>query len=140
MNLIIAVDFDGTVVEHDFPRIGRPVPYAQTVLNRLQWEGCKIILWTCRSEKYLDDAVKYMEEIGIKLYGVNENPDSTWNTSPKINADIYIDDKGFGIPLLYRPDTSVKALTRVFVNWRRIGEQLGIFSLEELEGEENDSK
>lgn len=111
--LIIAVDFDGTIVKHSFPEIGDEMPYAIDVLKALQEDGHKLILWTCRSDienptstspdviqkggNYLTEAVEWCRERGIEFWGVNENPDQkTWSTSPKVYADIYIDDRNLG--------------------------------------------
>lgn len=95
----IAVDFDGTCVTHEYPKVGRFIG-AQKVLNRIVEEGGKIILWTMRSGKQLDDAVAWFEENGIPLYGVQTNPtQSGWTSSPKAYAKIYIDDAALGVPL-----------------------------------------
>ena len=73
------MDFDGTIVEHDFPRIGRPLPEAFEVLKELKEAGWKLILWTCRedygykiSQQYLTDAVEFCAENGIEFDAVNE--------------------------------------------------------------------
>jgi hypothetical protein len=87
---IIAVDFDGTCVTHEYPKIGRFVG-AQKVLKRLVDEGAKLILWTMRSNNkedlfnnYLTDAVEWFNENQIPLFGVNENPEQkTWTPPPK---------------------------------------------------------
>lgn len=72
--LTIAVDFDGTIVKHDYPRLGSPANGAIKTLIRLQQCGHKLILLTMRSGKELNDAVDYLQSHNIKLYGVNENP------------------------------------------------------------------
>lgn len=100
--MIIAVDFDGTIVQHKFPKIGKEIPFAIKTLKLLQQKGHKLILWTYRSGKELEEAVKYCEEKGIVFHAVNndfdgEEFDNTY--SRKIYADIYIDDRNIlGIP------------------------------------------
>ena len=116
-NLIIAVDFDGTIVTHMYPEIGKDVPNALRVLKHLQDQGTKLILWTMRSGEELAQAVAYCESKGITLWGINQNPDqSSWSDSPKAYAPIYIDDAALGCPLL--PDKS--GSDRPMVNWREI--------------------
>lgn len=115
-NKIIAVDFDGTIVTHMYPDIGRPVPNAIRVLQALQAADCRLILWTMRSGDKLDEAVAYLNENNITLWGINENPEqSSWTTSPKAYAPIYIDDAALGTPLLQ--DT---ASGRNMVNWLQV--------------------
>jgi trehalose-6-phosphatase len=101
----IAIDFDGTIVEHDYPRVGAPVPNALEVIRKLQMNNHNIILWTMRSNnnksQTLDDAVNYLINNGIKLYGINENPDQrSWSTSPKAYAQLCIDDINAMTPLV----------------------------------------
>lgn len=98
-NLKIAVDFDGTIVEHAYPDIGREKLFAFRTLKELQKKGVKLILWTFRTGRELDEAVEYCRKNGIEFYAVNKNypeeiPDET--VSRKINADIFIDDKNIG--------------------------------------------
>ena len=112
-NMYIAVDFDGTCVTHDYPRIGKDI-HAIPVLKRLVANGHKLILNTMRSGKELDEAVNWFKEHNIELFGVNENPtQKSWTASPKVYAHIYIDDAAFGCPLLTVPELS----DRPFVNW-----------------------
>jgi len=98
--LTIAVDFDGTIVEHDYPRIGREMLFAFDTLKALQKKGHKLILWTYRAGDELQEAVKYCEANGIKFYAVNKNyPEEVFNESKisrKINADLFIDDRNVG--------------------------------------------
>ena len=111
--MYIAVDFDGTCVTHDYPRIGKEIG-APKVLKRLVEAGHKLILNTMRSGKELDDAVNWFKENNIELFGINENPtQKTWTNSPKVYAHMYIDDAAFGCPLLNIPEIS----DRPFVNW-----------------------
>jgi hypothetical protein len=95
----IAVDFDGTIVEHIYPKIGKPMPFAFETLKELQKLGHDIILWTYRAGKELDDAVKFCRKNGLEFYSINcsypgEELDN--KTSRKIYADIYIDDRNIG--------------------------------------------
>jgi hydroxymethylpyrimidine pyrophosphatase-like HAD family hydrolase len=95
----IAVDFDGTIVEHEYPEIGKEKLFAFQTLKELEKLGAMIILWTFRTGKELDDAVEYCRKNGIEFYAVNKNyPEEIFDetVSRKINADIYIDDKNIG--------------------------------------------
>lgn len=97
--MIIAIDFDGTVVEHKFPEIGEPLPNAFTVMKELQENGHKLILWTFRDGEDLKKAVTLCKENGIRFYAVNHskpNEDYDKYMSRKIYADIYIDDRNLG--------------------------------------------
>ncbi|GBU06917.1 hypothetical protein AwDysgo_02480 [Bacteroidales bacterium] len=97
--MIIAVDFDGTIVEHAYPKIGKPVPFAMDVLKRLQAEEAHtFLLWTVRSGKLLDEAVEYCEKNGFSFYAANKNsPEEDETKSPrKLLADLFIDDRNFG--------------------------------------------
>ncbi len=96
---IIAVDFDGTIVEHDFPRIGKEMLFAFDTLKELQRRGHKIILWTFRTGKFLEEAVTFCRENGIEFYAVNKNypeEEMSRDISRKIHADIFIDDRNLG--------------------------------------------
>lgn len=95
----IAVDFDGTLVDNDYPRIGKPIVFAFDTLIKLQEKGFRLILWTYRSGKTLEEAVSFCKENGVTFYAINnsfpeEEPDLT--ISRKINADIFIDDRNIG--------------------------------------------
>lgn len=98
--MIIAVDFDGTIVEHKYPQIGKPITFAIETLKELQKQDHIIILWTYRTGKYLDDAVEYCRSKGLEFYAVNSNePDDKFDIetmSRKIYADVYIDDRNIG--------------------------------------------
>jgi len=96
---IIAVDFDGTIVEHDYPRIGKEMLFAFDTLKELQKRGHKLILWTFRTGKFLDEAVTFCRENGIEFYAVNKNypeEEMSRDISRKIHADIFIDDRNLG--------------------------------------------
>jgi len=97
--LIIAVDFDGTIVEDAYPGIGQERLFAFETLKRLQADGHRLILWTYRHGKKLDEAVAYCEENGVTFYAVNQSfPEETFNNevSRKIHADLFIDDRNIG--------------------------------------------
>ncbi|MEO6681297.1 MAG: hypothetical protein ABIN48_00600 [Ginsengibacter sp.] len=96
---IIAIDFDGTIVEHCFPEIGPEMLFAFSTIRELQKRGHRLILWTYRDGEMLDEAVKYCKDHGVEFYAVNENyPGETKEEagSRKIYADIYIDDRNLG--------------------------------------------
>jgi len=96
----IAVDFDGTIVEHRYPDIGKEMPFAFETLKALQKQRHHLILWTFRSGKELDEAVEYCRKNGIVFYAVNKSyPEEKFDektTSRKIQADIFIDDRNVG--------------------------------------------
>ncbi len=113
--LIVAVDFDGTCVTHEFPKVGREIG-AAPVLKRMVEQGAKLILWTMRSDNRpatharngermenpnpLTDAVAWFEGHEIPLFGVQRNPtQDSWTSSPKCYAKLYIDDAALGCPL-----------------------------------------
>jgi hypothetical protein len=115
--MIISLDFDGTCVTHEFPKVGKDIG-AIPVIKELINNGHKIILFTMRSnfegEKYLTEAYNWFYENDIILYGVNKNPTQhRWTTSPKVFADLYIGDDGLGIPLIHNKEISKNP----FVNW-----------------------
>lgn len=97
---IIAVDFDGTIVENRFPDIGEEKMYAIETLKMLRQEGHRLILWTYRHGRKLDEAVEFCRERGLEFYAVNKShPEEEYNpqrASRKINADIFIDDRNIG--------------------------------------------
>jgi hypothetical protein len=99
MNIKIAVDFDGTIVEHDYPKIGKEKLFAFRTLKELERQGARLILWTFRTGKELEESVQYCRNNGIEFYAVNRNyPEEVMDetVSRKIDADIYIDDKNLG--------------------------------------------
>ncbi|SHJ12302.1 hypothetical protein SAMN05444280_11183 [Tangfeifania diversioriginum] len=100
--MIIAVDFDGTIVKHKYPSIGKEIPFAIKTLVLLQQKGHQIILWTHRSGKELDEAVQFCKKRGLTFHAVNNNfEDEEFDNSysRKIYADLYIDDRNLlGIP------------------------------------------
>jgi len=99
MNIKIAVDFDGTIVDHEYPKIGKEKLFAFRTLKELEKRGARLILWTFRTGKELDEAVEYCKQHGIEFYAVNRNyPEEIYNekVSRKIDADIFIDDRNIG--------------------------------------------
>lgn len=96
---VIAVDFDGTIVEHKYPAIGKEMLFAFATLKALQQKGHKLILWTIRTGDLLQEAVDYCKANGVEFYAVNKNyPEEVLddNVSRKLNADIFIDDRSVG--------------------------------------------
>ncbi len=98
--MIIAVDFDGTIVEHKYPEIGKEIPFATTTLKMLLKEQHRLILWTVRKGKTLDEAVAWCKERGVEFYAINKNyPEEKVEEGgeySKINADLFIDDLNLG--------------------------------------------
>ena len=102
--MIIAVDFDGTIVTHAYPKIGREMPGAISTLKRIQADGHRLILWTVREGELLDEAVEYCRERGLEFFAVNEHyvgenykqGGTEGKSCRKINADLYIDDRNIG--------------------------------------------
>lgn len=110
--MYLAIDFDGTCVTHEYPKVGRDIG-AQRVLKQLTEKGHKLILNTMRSDKYLKDAEEWFEKNDIPLFASNLNPTQySWTNSPKVYANIYIDDASLGIPLLKGPNDD-----RAYVDW-----------------------
>jgi len=96
----ISVDFDGTIVEHRFPDIGKEMIFAFETLRALHKQGHQLVLWTIRTGKELDEAVAFCKKNGVEFYAVNKNyPEEIFEEgeiSRKINADIFIDDRNVG--------------------------------------------
>ena len=118
--MVFVVDFDGTCVTHEFPRIGKDIG-AVPVLKKIVRAGAKIVLFTMRDDRgpgemYLTDAVNWFKENGIELYGIQTNPSQkSWTNSPKAHGDVFIDDLAFGCPLVFPEDGS-----RPYVDWKEI--------------------
>ena len=99
--MIIAVDFDGTIVEHRYPAIGPELPFAIDTLRQLAAEGHRLILWTVREGQYLDDAVEFCRNRGLEFYAVNrdypeEEQERNNRFTRKLKADLWIDDRNLG--------------------------------------------
>lgn len=99
--MIIAVDFDGTIVEHKYPSIGKEIPFAIETLKKLQAERHKLILWSVREGRLLDEALEFCRERGLEFYAVNrdypeEEKEHNRHFSRKLKADLFIDDRNLG--------------------------------------------
>ncbi|MDR2962450.1 MAG: hypothetical protein LBU90_02235 [Bacteroidales bacterium] len=96
----IAVDFDGTIVEHRYPAIGEVKPFAFETLRELQKKGHQLIMWTYRWGKELDEAVEFCKKHGLEFYAVNKNyPEEQFSEeecSRKLDVDLFIDDRNIG--------------------------------------------
>lgn len=109
----IAVDFDGTCVDHRYPAVGEDVPGAVEKLQALVKNGHKIILYTMRSGKELNDARLWFQKNDIKLYGIGFDPGQhKWTKSNKCHADVCIDDRGYGAPLIFP-----EGFSKPCINW-----------------------
>lgn len=122
--MYICVDFDGTIVDHVFPEIGEPVPFAIECMQHYAKQSCKIILYTMRSNTeergYLSEAVDYLLSVKVPLFGANHNKtQSTWSKSPKVYGQAYIDDAAVGVPLI-QPE----GFRRPCVDWVKIDKEL----------------
>jgi len=114
--MYIAIDFDGTCVTHEFPRVGKEIG-AIPVLRRLVEKGHKLILHTVRGTDTIEPALRWFSDNQILLYGVNNNPAQRfWTNSKKIYANLYIDDAALGVPLIEDPSISA----RPFVDWEEV--------------------
>ena len=142
--MTINIDFDGTCVTHDFPRVGKEIG-AVPILKRLVENGHQLILFTMRSDRkdkketsdptiqdvtgeFLTDAVNWFKKNDIPLYGIQTNPTQhTWTTSPKSYAELMIDDSALGCPLRY----DLQVSERHFVDWETVElylENMGCFN------------
>ena len=98
-NLIIAIDFDGTIVEDAYPKIGKPIIFAFETMKKLQSEGHRLILWTYRSDIKLQEAVDFCKQQGLEFYAINKSyPEEEFDgkISRKINATFFVDDRNIG--------------------------------------------
>lgn len=116
----IGLDFDGTVVMHNYPDIGPEIPYAVDIIK--EYSDKYNVVWilnTMRTGPLLEDAVNWFMERGIELYGINHNPkQDEWDSSTKAYAQFYIDDSNVGCPLIASKDY------RPYVNWKGIDEKM----------------
>jgi hypothetical protein len=114
----IAVDFDGTCVKFNYPKVGEDIG-AAPVLRALTAADHQLILFTMRDGDELQDAVNWFTQNKIPLFGVNTNPNQkAWTESPKAYAHLYIDDAALGAPLIYSEDT------RPYIDWAAVKEYL----------------
>ena len=133
----INIDFDGTCVTHEFPRVGKDIGTVP-ILKKLVANGHRLILFTMRSDrkeatpvidptiqnvtgKFLTDAVNWFKQNEIPLYGIQKNPTQiNWTTSPKSYAPLMIDDSALGCPLKIDLELS----SRPFVDWEKVEQEL----------------
>lgn len=99
--MTIAVDFDGTIVTHEYPNIGKEIPFAIQTLKMLQDDGHQLILWTVRENELLQEAIEWCRERGLEFYAANkdypeEEKQCNNHYSRKLKADIWIDDRNIG--------------------------------------------
>lgn len=128
-SLTIAIDFDGTLVENAYPKIGKPVIFAFETLKELQEHGHRLILWTYRHGPELEQAIDFCNEKGITFYAVNKSfPEEEFDNtqSRKILADIYIDDRNIGG--LYEWGEIYRILSKKDVDTKKLKKQKGLFS------------
>lgn len=100
--MLIAVDFDGTIVRDKYPEIGREIPFATDTLKMLMNEGHQLVLWTVRRGPTLEAAIEWCRQRGVEFYAVNKSfpgedetdPDHHYSRKPKV--DIFIDDRNVG--------------------------------------------
>ncbi len=119
-NLVIAIDFDGTCVEHDYPAVGIEVEGAVETLRALVKRGHRLILFTMRSGERLEAAVRWFRDRKIELWAINENPEQkSWTASPKVYADYYIDDSALGCPIMF-----IDGVRHHVVNWSKVRQML----------------
>lgn len=117
--MIIAIDFDGTCVKHAYPNIGEDIG-AVPVLKEMVRQGHRLILNTMRSGELLEQAVKWFENNDITLTDANHCPgQSTWTSSPKVYANVYIDDAALGCP------TTIDREGNIYVDWRIVAKAFG---------------
>lgn len=123
--MTIAVDFDGTIVRHEYPRIGKEIPFAIQTLKMLAKDGHRLILWTVREGDLQEEAVNWCRERGVEFYAVNkdypeEEPSKNNHYSRKLKADIWIDDRNVGgLPdwgTIYRIITERKTYEEIMLN------------------------
>ena len=123
MITIVAIDFDGTCVTNEYPRIGKEIG-AAPVLKKMTDKGIKLVLYTMRDGKLLEEAVQWFKDNNIPLYGVNKTPGQyKWTNSPKIFANYYIDDAAIGVPLIFDPGN------KPFVDWEKLKLYLETYGL-----------
>ena len=99
--MIIAVDFDGTIVENKYPEIGEERPFAIETLKMLIADRHRVVLWTCREGELLEAAINWCRERGVEFYAANRDyPEETTDNNPhftrKLKADLFIDDRNVG--------------------------------------------
>lgn len=129
--MTIAIDFDGTIVEHRYPEIGQELPFATETLRMLIADRHKLILWSVREGKLLDEAIEWCRERGVEFYAVNRDYPEEQGTSNnnhysrKLKVDVFIDDRNLGgLPdwgTIYRMITEHKTYQDIIME--KIGNQ-----------------
>jgi hypothetical protein len=99
--MTIAVDFDGTIVEHAYPKIGKEMPFATETLRQLIQDRHKLVLWTVREDALLQEAIDWCKERGVEFYAINrdypeEEREKNNHFSRKLKVDLWIDDRNIG--------------------------------------------
>lgn len=105
--MTIAVDFDGTIVEHRYPAIGKERPFATATLRQLMADGHKLLLWSVREGETLQEAIDWCKERGVRFYAANtfldeddgesiDTMDKNPSFSRKLKVDCFIDDRNVG--------------------------------------------
>ena len=120
--MIIAVDFDGTIVEHRYPSIGQEIPFAVDTLKMLQQERHRLILWSVREGELLEEAVEWCKARGLEFYAINkdypEEESDHKGFSRKLKVDMFIDDRNLGgLPdwgVIYQMITEKKTFAEVY--------------------------
>lgn len=115
--LIIGVDFDGTIVEHEYPEVGDPIPGSVETLRECAKRGARLILWTMRSGNELLEAVRFLSDHSVPMFGINKNPEQHWSTSPKAYCHVYVDDAALGCPLTHGDGFAGR---RPMVDWSKV--------------------
>ena len=134
--MLIAVDFDGTIVEHRYPRIGKEIPFATATLRKLQEDGHRLILWTAREGSLLQEAIDFCGERGVEFFAVNSNypgeeVDAAGIRARKLHADLFIDDRSVG----GLPDWgAICEVVRHRWTWRQYYEYIGTLPKPEKKG------
>ena len=112
---LLSLDFDGTCVKNEFPKVGGDVK-AVPVLKKLVDSGIKIILSTMRSDEYLDHAIDWFNLHDIPLYSIQQDPNQyKWTSSTKCYSEMYIGDDAYGAPLIYDDDKC-----KGYINWKKL--------------------
>ena len=123
--MIIAVDFDGTIVEHKYPEIGEEVPFATETLKMLIRDRHKLILWTVREGELLEDAIEWCRARGVEFYAINKDyPEEEASKNPhysrKLKVEMFIDDRNLGgLPdwgTIYRLISEGKTLQELLIS------------------------
>ncbi len=133
--MTIAVDFDGTIVEHKYPRIGQERPFATDTLKMLIKDGHQIILWSVREGELLDAAVEWCRDRGVEFYAVNRDyPEETTDNNPhfyrKLKVDVFIDDRNLG----GLPDWwAIYRMIRERMSWQDVIDEASRTSLDQYE-------